>query len=237
MFSTLRTAPGGFDTAIEGTPEADWQPLFERCGNLSPLCTPLVVVAPHPDDETFGAGGLLLRYPGARVISVSDGEAASSLPNLRHIRQRELRRALSIPSGIRLTRLGLPDGRIATRERHLEDALHVLVDGARTLVAPYERDGHPDHDSVGRVCRRVARRNRMCLLRYLIWRWHLGSPEELRRNRVSRVSLSPLEQKRKRRMMACYASQLSGGSSAVVPPHVLRYFCRSFEVFLQGESA
>jgi LmbE family N-acetylglucosaminyl deacetylase len=195
-------------------------------------------VAPHPDDETFAAAGLMLRYPGARVLAVSDGEAAYAESGLRGIRRRELRRSLAHAPGASVAYLRLPDGAIGKHERHLERALERAAAHTRVIVAPYERDGHPDHDSVGAVCRRVARRKGLTLLRYFIWRWHLGNATDFDSSQFVRLPLDSHERHTKQRMMASFQSQLQGNSRSsdrhpVVPPHVLDYFRRPYEAFLR----
>ena len=81
-------------------------------------------MAPHPDDEIFGAAGLLqsllVRGISLEIVAVSDGEASHpSAPwrgiDLRSVRERETVHALQrlgwkAPT---VTRLGLPDGQIA----------------------------------------------------------------------------------------------------------------------------
>jgi len=68
-------------TAIlgRGTAEARWQQ-WGRLGTLplvsaADLGPDLLVVAPHPDDEVLGAGGLLA-LAGGEVVAVTDGEAS-----------------------------------------------------------------------------------------------------------------------------------------------------------------
>lgn len=64
-----------------GTPEWRWRswsrvfPPLELAG-----CRRLVVVAPHPDDEVLGVGGLMATAVGAGVeldiVAVTDGDAS-----------------------------------------------------------------------------------------------------------------------------------------------------------------
>src|SRR5580692_8282234 len=86
-----------FDTSIPGTPECYWAALEPPA--WSPRAGPLVVVAPHPDDETLGAGGLIHTWAARHglpvvIVSVTDGEAACpEIPNLAAVRRSELEAA------------------------------------------------------------------------------------------------------------------------------------------------
>jgi LmbE family N-acetylglucosaminyl deacetylase len=228
----------GFSTLTAGAPEQAWRELLGRAPVLPALQGPILVVAPHPDDETFAAAGLMLRYPGTHVLAVSDGEAAYADLSLRAIRRRELRRSLAHARGTSMTFLRLPDGEIGKHQRRLERALQSAAANVRVLVAPYESDGHCDHDSVGAACVRVARRHGLTLLRYFIWRWHLGGAEDFASSQFVRLPLNVHERHVKQRMMASFPSQLRGGTDlsdrpAVVPRHVLDYFTRPYEAFLR----
>ena len=55
------TSAVGFDATMQGTTEARWLNALSALPSWKPDAgTHLVIVTPHPDDETFGAGGLLL---------------------------------------------------------------------------------------------------------------------------------------------------------------------------------
>jgi LmbE family N-acetylglucosaminyl deacetylase len=198
------------------------------------------VVSPHPDDEIFGAGGLIrtwcrLGYP-VTVVSVTDGEAAyPDWLGLNHIRRRELVEALrllcDVPVGA--VRLGLPDGRVREHAGTLFAALSRLLSNEPTLIAPYEWDGHPDHDVTGAVCCELARLHGLPIARYPIWTWHHGDPDVLAGERIGRFMLSPAARRAKAAAMQAFASQLRPPArQPIVPGHVLPYFMRGFEAFL-----
>jgi LmbE family N-acetylglucosaminyl deacetylase len=108
-----------------------------------------------------------------------------------------------------------------------------LVDPFATLIAPYERDGHPDHDAIGGVCCRLARSHGIDFARYPVWAWHHADPASLEKERWGRFSLSFEARRAKARAVQCFASQLKPPRGVpVVPPHVLSHFERPYESFL-----
>ena len=68
------------DIAAGGTTESRWLPWLAMASwpALDPAtCRPgrPLIVAPHPDDEILGAGGLLA-LAGGEIVAVTDGEAS-----------------------------------------------------------------------------------------------------------------------------------------------------------------
>jgi LmbE family N-acetylglucosaminyl deacetylase len=230
----------GFDTDQPGTPERQWREALATVPRWRPAGIALVVVAPHPDDESLGAGGLIHECASGtalvRVISVTDGEAArGDVPDLAAVRRRELQAALSClaPRPVQWERLSVPDVKVSAFESSIEAAIDARVPTGAMLAAPFEHDGHPDHDAVGRVCLRIARRRAMTLLRYPIWSWHQRGIDAFREARLVCFELSPSAQLAKARALRCFVSQLRAGPEpAVLPAHVLEYFARPYETFL-----
>ena len=126
-----------------GTPTQAWQTALEQ-GTLPPLdltdCPGLVVVAPHPDDETLGLGAtaahLVASGVDVQVVSVSDGGAAQTGASpldptrLEATRRGELLRAtrvLGVPPPLSL---GLPDGQLLDHEVRLTDLLVQILENA-----------------------------------------------------------------------------------------------------------
>ena len=151
---------------------------------------PVLVLAPHPDDEALGCGRLLSsiwRCGGrAHVACLTDG--AASHPGsrthpparMRLLRREEMHRAVRRLGGSEddVTFLDLPDAAshlvhgpgedLARRVGALADRL-----GARTLVAPSPLDPHCDHEAGAAAARRAAMaRPGLRLLYYPVWsRW------------------------------------------------------------------
>jgi LmbE family N-acetylglucosaminyl deacetylase len=229
-----------FHPALHGTPESYWKTALVGAPLLSLPSSAIVVVSPHPDDEVLGAGGLICSAAHAgcavTVVSVTDGEAAyPDWPGLDKIRRSETSNALSIlaPPTVSTAHLSIPDGRVDENRATLFAAIDQRVSRDTVLVAPYERDGHPDHDVTGEVCCEIARLRNVTLWRYPIWVWHHGSPEHFADRSLGRFALDEATRKTKTRAMSCFTSQLRPqGRTPIVPSHVLPYFTRPYEVFL-----
>lgn len=238
--SAAQPTSNAFDTATPGTPDQEWRRLLGGAQEWAPGQGPLIVVAPHPDDEVLGAGGLMQSWAAAgnpvTVVSVTDGEAAErACPGLDLIRRKELQNALRILAPVHVTvqRVGIPDGKVAAHVNRLRNAITPHVRAGVTLVGPYEQDGHPDHDAVGRVCGEIARAARHALVRYPVWAWHHTRPASVKSLSWVRFSLTDTARRAKARALQCFASQLHPASGTpIVPAHVLAYFQRPYEAFV-----
>jgi LmbE family N-acetylglucosaminyl deacetylase len=230
-----------FNPALRGTANSLWDALLARAVRWSPRPGPLLVVSPHPDDEVLGAGGLIRTWSEAGhdvvVLSVTDGEAAyPGWIDLGALRRRELDQALGTLCShpVRTVRLALPDGGVARRPQELIDALVGLSWSEPTLVAPFEADGHPDHEAVASACLQIARDLALPIVRYFIWAWHQARPAAFQGARWAKFALTAETQAAKHEAIRCFASQLDPGDGRepIVPVHVLEYFEREYEAFL-----
>lgn len=232
-----------------GTPETAWRPYLEGLQlpalARDPAPERVVVVAPHPDDEVLGVGGLLalLAAAGTRIqlLAVTDGEAShpgGSLPphvlaRLRIAETDAALAALGLPDPVR--RLGLPDGGGAGLEQPVLDALRLPA--STWLLAPWAGDGHPDHEAVGRACARAVVRDGARLLAYPIWAWHWAVPGDPRLPwaRARRVALPAGVRAAKASAVDAFDTQIRptgplAGDAPVLPPHVLARFDRGWEM-------
>jgi LmbE family N-acetylglucosaminyl deacetylase len=229
-----------FNPAHPGTPDALWQTALQHEYVLQIPRATLLIVSPHPDDEVLGAGGLIRAATQAghdvSVLSVTDGEAA--YPDWRRlgpIRRRELKDALSLltPHKVATQHMGIPDGQVDRYRATLIDAIDRRLSGNILLVAPYERDGHPDHEATGEVCCEIARLRAVTLWRYPIWSWHHSGPDRFAGVSWGRFVLDAAGVQAKARAMRCFTSQLRPlGRAPIVPYHLLPYFTRPYEAFV-----
>jgi len=196
-------------------------------GEAPPMPRRVVVVAPHPDDEVLGAAGLLQRMQTLAIpisiVAVTDGEA--SHPRSQHITPAELRgrrdaerRAALATLGVTvdLLRLGLPDGAVERHEDRLACALVPLVGEGVAVIAPWCRDGHPDHEATARAARAVCAQGRADLWEVPIWAKVRAGLQEDRPPGHSTLVLSPATLARKRAAAACFESQLHPLGPSVV---------------------
>lgn len=211
----------------------------------------LVVVAPHPDDEVLGAGGLIQKALEERVlvevVAVTNGEASHprspiaaqlNLADLRASETDEALRRLGWSQPV-VTRLNLPDGRVAEHRRALDQALEHIVMPDDLCVAPWRHDGHPDHDACGASSVAASRAVGAKSLGYLIWCWHWAEPDgsDIPWDRCRRLGLTRRYRARKRWSTAAFRSQvgpIGEGTSdgAVLPEPVLRRFWRPWEIYV-----
>lgn len=144
----------------------------------------LLVIAPHPDDETLGCGGriLLARQAGTPVTVVTATDGGLSNPNidpdeLSQRRHRELTRAanrLELAERSVIT-LGYPDGELEAYVDELADDLTEIIARLRPddVCVTCAAESHADHSAASRATRIALQRAgvQARLLEYPIWLW------------------------------------------------------------------
>ena len=248
------------DRAIagQGTTAAQWRAWTGwpglRAATVDELVPPghrLVVVAPHPDDEVLGAGGLLAATALAGreqlLVAVTDGKAShpGSLrwPAEKLGAQRRLETAAALrelgAEACTVVRLGLEDGGITAATGRLADALAAILGPADVIVSPWRFDGHPDHEAVGRTVAPIARMAGAGHLEAPIWAWHWAVPGDRRMpwEQAVVVHLGPFLGWRKSGAVRCFTSQLepdpSTGAPPILPPWVVARLVHPREVFFR----
>ena len=241
-----------------GTAEASWQswaglhqlPIVDAA-QLAPSGSRVLVLAPHPDDELLGCGGLVRLLAGmgrkVQVLAVTDGGAShpgSSLWPAALLMQQRARESadalcrLGAP-GVPLLRLGLDDGQVSAQSDRLLQALDELVRPDDVLVATCRFDGHPDHEAVGAAAAQAATRHGATLLEMPVWMWHWAVAGDARVpwHRACRLLLDDATQCAKRDAAQAYRSQLepdpSTGRDAIVPPTALARVLRDEEIYFR----
>ena len=225
---------------------------------------PTVVVAPHPDDEALGCGGLLAllrqaRQPVAAVL-VSDGTMSHPNSRLfsavarRAVREGEFRHALSILGAdqVEPLLLGMPDSQVPTSAaepafKEAADRLRQFLEqhGATTVLVPWRRDPHPDHRATSALVTATlaAMAHPPRRLEYVVWAWERAAPDDMPtaidgvqgfRLDVSSVAVQ------KQRAIAAHRSQVAPGvftddpTGFLLSKEMLAHFAGPYEVFFEA---
>lgn len=247
------TSPRRHIDIAGGTAEHEWQaggrlqqlPEIElSC--LVPPRSRAVVLAPHPDDETLGCGGLIASLAAMMrelaVVAVSDGERShpASSPLARRLallRPAESEAALQCLGAhhAELLRARIPDGHVRRHRDELKAWLLSQLRPTDIVFAPWRLDGHPDHEAVGEVAAELEHEIGCKLVEVPIWGWHWAEPGSgsFPWARAHKLEFDAATEWKKRRALRCYRSQVArdGEREPVLPPGVLAHFVRPYEVF------
>ncbi|MCI1189355.1 PIG-L family deacetylase [Hymenobacter sp. DH14] len=223
-----------------------------------------VVIAPHPDDEALGCGGLLalLHQAGHRTAAVLVSDGSMSHPNSEAfssearsaVREAEFRHALTIlgadaaePLLLRLPDSCVPDtadapGFAAAVEQLREYLMH---QHAATVLVPWRRDPHPDHRATALLVQAALegmpqppRR-----LEYVVWAWERAAPEDLPTVADAvggfRIDIEDVVVQ-KQQAIATHQSQVAPGVFADDPDgfllsaEMLAHFAAPYEVYFEA---
>jgi LmbE family N-acetylglucosaminyl deacetylase len=235
-----------------GTPEALWRCSGWIEGLLEwdvPSVASAVVVAPHPDDETLGLGGLLqmlsARGAAVEVVAVTDGEASHA--GSTRVTRAELAAWRADERDLALSRLGLAggavvrlrlaDGQVAGSVDRLAELIASRLQPGTLCLAPWCHDGHPDHDASGLAAATAAAASGALLVEYPVWAWHWATPDggELPAGRARRIPLTAGQVAQKSWAIEAFQSQLTAIGTApedgpILPAPILQRFQRDHEV-------
>jgi LmbE family N-acetylglucosaminyl deacetylase len=219
--------------------ETEWLGVLRDLPMFPPSTKPILIIAPHPDDETLAIGGFIAaqcaRGIDVQVVAVTDGENAyPDTPGLGGLRRAEQERALvrlGVPSENRIC-FELPDSGVASREQELIELLLGLVSQDTHIVAPWRGDFHPDHEACGRAAEYVANWTGAALSSYFFWTWHRAQIDSLTHLRLRSFALNDLWLAAKTDALGHHRSQLvRDAGDPILPESLLGPARRSFEVF------
>jgi LmbE family N-acetylglucosaminyl deacetylase len=210
-----------------------------------------LILAPHPDDETLGCGGLIasLCAQGKPPVVAILTDGSGSHPHTRsfpaerliRLRQDEARHATML-MGLPATSLKFfdyPDANLQSDGPPVDEILALIrSERCSALFAPDRHDPHCDHVATAALATIVAQRLSIPLWHYPVWTW-MRNPDDIAMNeqisgwRLDISTFSSLKQ----RAIAAHRSQhgaaipgLPDGFS--LPPELLARFARPFEVFV-----
>lgn len=193
----------------------DWEHVLTGLPAFCPGSAPMLVISPHPDDETLTVGGLIYaqreRDLPITIVAVTDGENAydgyAGLGELRVREQTQAAARLRIESEY-LLRLQITDSKVSQERSSVVERLLPFVTPRTHILAPWPFDFHPDHEACGVAARELAERTGARLTFYFFWTWHRGTPELLEGLRLHAFPLNVDQRTAKAEALAFHASQL-----------------------------
>lgn len=147
-----------------------------------------LIVAPHPDDETFGCGALLARLAEAgtpvEIAIVTDGRGSHAskaitpdeLAAVRATECVEACRLLGIDVA-RIHQFGIEEGSLAGHATDVVSRLVELIDASQAtdVFVPSSLDWHGDHVAVNQAATQaVGQRPGVRIFDYPVWFWADG---------------------------------------------------------------
>ena len=212
---------------------------------------PILVVAPHADDETLGCGGLIAlkraRGETVDVVFVSDSAGAPPVPGLGARRRVEALAALAAlgVTGEQIHFLDAPDGQLnrlpVAESSRVVEALRSLIGQtqATEIFVPFLGGGSSEHDATVALVR-TANFNHGQLWEYPVWAW--WDPRRLtgQLDHPEQNYHLPLAGARQRKLvaLACHASQVepqTRGGKPALPPVLARLCTGPVEFFFQRQ--
>lgn len=220
----------------------------------------VVVVAPHPDDETLGCGGAIAllcnRIYDVRVLVISDGTLSHPnsqkypAPALQSLREQETLTALSILGVERsaVTFLRLKDGSVPTltafnfpRSKTLCQA-YLKTALPDTIFIPWRFDPHADHRATWQLIQAAILSLGITpqVIEYPIWDWDIQQQQktpDLVQISGWRLNIEPVLD-RKCQAIAAYRSQLGqliddDPNGFCLTAELLTNFTRPWEVYFE----
>lgn len=172
-----------------------------------PASKGVILFAPHPDDEVFGAGGLIYLYRQAgvsvNVHVLTDGSLGGDSPGIEFIetREAESRSAATLLGVNNIDFWRLPDRGLEYGEALIARLLAVLESTqSDVVVAPALSEIHPDHRFLAMAVVEAIRR---CRRQITLLMYEVGSPIP-NPDLLIDISAARLP---KRQAMACFGSQ------------------------------
>lgn len=129
----------------------------------------ILVLAPHPDDESIGCGGLLLKFPGqCDVVVLTDGRygglSGQSEIDTIVMRRLELEKAMVYAGVKNYLFLGVEDGKLSENFTKFSS---LDINGYDAIFVPAPGENHPDHSCVYEFLLRLKPQAR--IFTYEVW--------------------------------------------------------------------
>lgn len=137
----------------------------------------VLVLAPHPDDEVLGCGGILAKHrkqkDRVKVIYLTSNRR----------RREEARLSTQILGINELSFLGFEDGHLSAGKKEVASIEKVLTNFKPDIIyAPYFIDSHSDHQATAEILGQAVKKSRF---QGKIWSYEIWTP--ILANRIIRI--------------------------------------------------
>ena len=218
-----------------------------------------LVLAPHPDDESLGCGGLIATFrknkADVRVVVTTDG--SQSHPNSKvfppeivvQIRKKEVLEALEI-LGVSEEKVSFFNGKDASLPSQSEEGFASLANELsdviksfqpQLILVPYQLDPHCDHRATWQILQQALKENNpIRVWEYPIWLYELASESDvpiLKSGELKKVNVGEFL-KQKKHAIARHVSQTTkmiddDPTGFILTEEVIGHFTTKFEYFIE----
>lgn len=158
----------------------------------------VLIVAPHPDDEVLGCGGMIQKLKESTidvfVLFVTKGDASHPksmkyppevLAKIRKQEAIDCCSILGVPEE-KVLFLGLADGTLNNFSENQKHTVALKINdlltkySISTMLLPWRRDPHPDHRASYTMAKMAAEKlkERIFIIEYPIWLWKNSEPKD-----------------------------------------------------------
>ena len=172
----------------------------------------ILVIAPHPDDETLCCAGTIMNFlergDKVKVVIVTDGRYGAPSEELRgtkeliKIRREEAIKVFKILGVEDYEFLNFEDSKVVLKSKEVKEKLSQILKeyNPDIVFSPSPSDSHPDHAEIGKIMRKLFPNSYF----YLIW----GNQKEEEGKEIK----IDIKDKREKKIKALneYKSQIGG---------------------------
>jgi Uncharacterized proteins, LmbE homologs len=162
--------------------------LFSSKMKMGDFLSPILILAPHPDDEIFGCAGLiqrsLLEEKEVFVVILSGGEGAYEKSLIEKDELKVKRKQLTLNAALTI---GMPheniffldwrDGRIGDDAKIYIDELDRIIERVKpsAIFSPHPFEGWQDHIAASKLADEIINSHNSHIIRnykYCVWLWY-----------------------------------------------------------------
>lgn len=218
-----------------------------------------LILAPHPDDESLGCGGLIAlltsQNVNVSVVVTTDGSRSHKhsvkfpAEKLANLRKGEIKNALNI-LGVKNEHIHFLNGKDSAFPARGEEGFEALLEKLNEVLStlkpdmvlvPYELDPHRDHRATWQLLNEALKNtSNIRVWEYPIWLYELAKADDipdLKAGELKKLNINPFLDKK----IAAINSHLSQTTRLIdddptgfmLLPEVIKHFTTDFEYFFE----